>query len=395
MKRLLFIAHRIPYPPDKGDRVRAFHEIRALREQFEVTLACPIRSGAECQAVELLRGEVDDLLVEPLGSKQGLLSGLTSLVRGRSVTEGYFHCPALYRAIRSRAEDKPFDVVLGYCSSMLPYVLATPATGRAIDLVDVDSAKWAGYAQKARWPKSWLYRTEARRVAGLERRAVKSCDAVLLVSEDEARALDTAGQNVLGLPNGVDGDYFHPTARPAGGPPSIVFTGTMDYRPNIEGVCWFADEVLPALQQAVGNLTFTIVGRDPTPPVQRLGRRKGITVTGSVPDVRPYFSAALAAVVPLHLARGIQNKVLEAMSAGRAVVGSPAALEGIEAEIGTDVLQAQSPDEWVEQILLLLRDAARREAIEQAARRRVAEHYTWPARMAPLVALCRRLAGDD
>jgi glycosyltransferase involved in cell wall biosynthesis len=171
-----------------------------------------------------------------------------------------------------------------------------------------------------------------------------------------------------------------------------VFTGTMDYRPNIDGVCWFVREVWPALRQGMPDLTFTIVGRDPARAVRELAQVPGVKVTGSVPDVRPYLAAATLAVVPLRIARGIQNKILEAMSMGKAVVASPAALEGLEVEVGREALQADTPQEWRQRILEMLRDEARRRAIEQAARGRVLAAYDWSARMAPLVRLCEELA---
>jgi len=392
MKRLLFIAHRVPYPPDKGERVRAFHEIRALADHFRVTVAALAHTPADVQAAQELKRWCDRVITDRAGGRAGLLRGAAAMLRGKSATEGYFHSRRLSRALKREAAGEPFDVIFAYCSSALPYALAVPARARVADLVDADSAKWAAYAQSARWPKSWLYRREAAGVRRLERQALQACDAVVLVSRAEAEAMDAASNKVIAVGNGVDTDYFQPQARPQDGPPTLVFTGTMDYRPNVEGVCWFAEEIWPALRRERPDLRLAIVGRNPAPAVRRLAETPGVHVTGSVPDVRPYLASATLAVAPLLMARGIQNKVLEAMAMGRAVVASPAAIEGLEVQPSAEVIEAQPPDQWQREILDLLQNDARRQAIEHAARACVERRFTWTARLKPLVDLCTRLA---
>ena len=393
MKRLLFIAHRLPYPPDKGERVRAFHELKALSRHFRITLASLARGDPDVCAAAELRECCEKVITGSAGGNLGLLRGAVSLCAGKSVTEGYFRDRGLLRTLLQEAQREPFDLVFAYSSSTLPYALALPAHARVMDLVDVDSAKWAGYAHAAWWPKSVLYRMEARGVGALERRAVETCDAVLLVSEAEVAALSLTNGKVAAIGNGVDTNFFKPDGSVPQQAPALVFTGTMDYRPNVEGVCWFVREVWPELKSRVPALTFTIVGRDPTPEVLRLTGTPGITVTGTVKDVRPYLASASVAVVPLRIARGIQNKILEAMAMGRAVVGSSPALEGLDVNIGEEVLRAESPDEWVAAVLGLLSDSGRRERLGQAARTRVVSDYSWASRMMPLVSLCTALAG--
>jgi sugar transferase (PEP-CTERM/EpsH1 system associated) len=313
-----------------------------------------------------------------------------SLLRGRSATEGYFRTSSLCRHIAAAG---PFDLAVGYCSATLPALLAAPAKRRIMDLVDVDSAKWSAYAQAAGGLTRWLYRTESHRVAQLERTAVDRCDAVLLVSDAEVAALTGATDTVMAVGNGVDLDRFTPF--PPAEAPSIVFTGTMDYRPNVEGVCWFVREVWPRLRAAVPAAIFTIVGRDPARPVRRLAEIPGVRVTGWVADVQPYLAAASVAVAPLHIARGVQNKVLEAMACGRAVVATGEALAGLDVRVGVDVLQAADGDEWVQCLTDLLSDRSRIRQLGAAAADAVARRYTWSARMAPLVDLCRRLADEQ
>lgn len=391
MKRLLFIAHRVPYPPDKGERVRAFNEIKALATAFRVTLAALEHGPDDGEAAAQLKRWCEKVITAPAGGKAGLVRGAVNLVMGKSATEGFFWSGRLLRALLQEADREPFDLVLAYSSSTLPYALAVPAGARAIDLIDVDSAKWASYADASRWPTRWVYRREERAVRRLEQQALEQCDAVALVSEAEVRLLDGGSRKVIAVGNGVDTEYFKPMERPPG-PPSLVFTGTMDYRPNVEGVCWFVREVWPELKRRVPDLIFTIVGRDPTPEVRRLAEVPGVAVTGTVADVRPHLAEATIAVVPLRIARGIQNKILEAMAMGRAVVASPAALEGLEVAVGTEALQADAGQAWQRTILDLLADPARRAALGQAARQRVVADYSWDARMEGLVALCQQMA---
>jgi len=392
MKRLLFISHRVPYPPDKGERVRAFHEIEALAQHFRVTVATLTHQPSDVEAAAELKRWCEKIITAPAGRRGGLVRGALALLRGRSVTEGFFRSRRLAHTLHEEAAREPFDLAFVYSSNLLPHALSVPAGARVADLVDVDSAKWISYAEAARWPRRWLYRREARSVRTLEQRALGQCDAVILVSQAEVRALGVESDKVFAVGNGVDTEYFKPTDDEEASPPSLVFTGTMDYKPNIDGVCWFVREVWPGLRRDVPDLTFSIVGRNPTRAVRRLADVPGVNVTGSVPDVRPYLAKATLAVVPLLIARGVQNKILEAMAMGRAVVASGGALAGLELDVGTEAVVAETPDEWHRRIVELLRDHARRREIEQAARARVVSNYSWAKRLAPLVSLCMRLA---
>lgn len=392
MKRLLFIAHRVPYPPDKGERVRALEQIKALSPYYRLTVAAFAHGAGDCDSAAALRQWAEKVVTVPAGGWGGMIRGAVSLLAGRSVGEGVFRAKNLLDLLREESRQEPFDLVVASSSTTLPVVLGVPAGARVMDLVDVDSAKWYQYAANSTWPMRWVYRREAEGIRRLERLAIKRCDAVVVISSAEAAELGPAADNVVIAGNGVDGEYFKPAPNLASAAPSIVFTGTMSYRPNAEGVCWFVREVWPELRKQSPQLTFVIVGRDPTRSVLRLARIDGVEVIGAVPDVRPYLAAASLAVAPLHMARGVQNKILEAMAAGRAVVASPEALAGLEVAQGSEVLSARMPREWQDRIRFLLADPAARSRVEQAARARVLRDYVWSARLAPLVALCRRLA---
>lgn len=396
MKRLLYISHRVPFPPDKGERVRAFHQLRALAEHFDVSLACLTHSPADLQAIDQLRPLCTTILHAPAGSMR---TAVTGLLRGRCVTRGVFDRPALHRQIATEANSPPFDLVVCYSSSTVSYLDDVgPDTPTVMDLVDVDSQKFLDYADRARLLSRWVYRREARGVRKLEAQSLSRCDAVLVVTQAERALLAErpgAGK-VQVVPNGVDVELFQPLPGKAApnASPELVFTGQMDYRPNVEAVCWFADEVLPLLLQSRSDLRFTIVGRQPAPAVTALAERPGVSVTGTVADVRPYLARADLAVVPLQMARGVQNKVLEAMAMGRAVVASTTAAAPIGAETGRDLLTADTPGDYKAAIELLLADDALRTRIGAAARQFVIDRYDWADTLAPFLALCRRLAGQ-
>jgi sugar transferase (PEP-CTERM/EpsH1 system associated) len=413
MKRLLFISHRVPYPPDKGERIRSFHELRALAEHFHVTLASPSRNESETQAAEALRTWCETILIAPTTRRRALMRSAWAMLRGRSATEGFYRSDRLLRMILAEAARKPFDLTLVCSSAMTPCLWQIPCPARVTDLVDVDSAKWAAYARDTSGPRRWFFSRESDQVASLEQEACRLSDAVVVVTGSEAVLLGNARGRRCPLPmtremrdkikvvgNGVDCDYFDlSTVEPAsiknsngqGAHAAMVFTGTMDYRPNVQAVCWFVKNVWPDLKREAPELNFLIVGRQPTREVQRLAQTPGVHVTGAVADVRPYLAAASAAVFPMQMSPGIPNKLLEALAAGRPTVASPCAFEGLNLQVGQHLLRAQTPDQWRHQILTLLADATLREQLGRQARLYVREHFTWEQQLAPLVELCRNL----
>lgn len=392
MKRILYISHCLPYPPDKGERTRAFHEIRALSGQFRVTLACLARDGQSPRQVEPLRSFCEAVVVGRATKLWGLLRGAAGLLGGRSVTESLCRSGRLARRLGRLCVGAAYDLVVGYSSAVLPYVLSARASARVMDLVDIDSLKWRSYAERAHGFKSLMLRREWRLVADLERRALEDCDAVVVVCGREAEAVALRTEKLHVIANGVDTDYFQPLGSAADAPPSVAFLGTMSYRPNAEAVCWFAANVWPALRREFPDARFFIVGRDPPRRVRELGAVAGITVTGTVPDVRPYISSSRVAVAPLQMARGVQNKVLEAMAMARPVVASAAAIGGLDACACAGLIEARTPAKWVGVLSMLLRDGKLCADLGNGARRTVLRNYDWDACMEGLVALCRRLS---
>ena len=393
MQDLLFLAHRIPYPPNKGDKIRAWHLLRHLAQRYRVHLAFLVDDPDDEQFVPALAEICASVSWRPLVPLRAKLRSLLGLLTGAPLTLGYFRDRGLQQAIDRVIREHPPEQFFVFSSAMAPYVERHRAARYVLDLVDVDSVKWRDYAATASGPARLLYRREARALLALERRTAAQADEVLLVSEAEAdlfRALapETAPR-VRHICNGVDTDYFDPAltfADPFGDAPALVFTGAMDYRPNVEAVVWFAGHVMPRLRLLAQAPEFWIVGAHPSPAVLAL-TDADIHVTGRVADVRPYLRHAAAVVAPLRTARGIQNKVLEAMAMAAAVVVTPQAREGLAA-CGNDVLiETDSAEGFASALQSILTVGAG--DIGSRARACVRHHYGWEASFAELDTLMK------
>jgi polysaccharide biosynthesis protein PslH len=388
---ILYLVHRVPYPPDKGDRIRAFHLLRFLARHSSLHLACLADEPVDDNVVAALEHYCQRVAIVALG-RERWFRGLSSLIRGRTITEGAFHSPSLAATVRQWARETDFQVCLASASSMVPYLKmreleTVPAV---VDLVDVDSQKWLDYAAASRGPRRWLYRLEGRRLRRLESALPAWALAVTLIGRAEAdlyRRFCAKGP-VHVVTNGVDLDYFRPC--PDSSPGICTFVGALDYRPNVDGAKWFCREVWPQIIQSRPDARLRLVGRRPTRAVRRLAQLPGVEVIGQVPDVRPQLAAAAVVVVPLQIARGVQNKVLEALAMGKATVGSPQALAGLTAKPGVHLLAAASREQWVESILRLLGDEELRRRVGAAGRRHVEEHHRWSRCLEPLGRLLSR-----
>lgn len=394
-RRVLYLVHRFPYPPDKGDRIRTWNIIRFLAARCRLSVATLADEPVPTEHMAALSEHCDQVHVAPLRPPGRWIRAGWSLLRGRTVTEGAFASPELSRVLHRWSREHTFDAVLVSSSGMLAY-LDMPGlrdVSAVADLIDVDSEKWRQYATSSRGPKRLLYSLEAQRLQALEADLRPSVRAVTLVSPPEADlyrrvSAATPDAEIHALTNGVDLDYFRPDSTPVSdASPTLVFLGAMDYRPNVDAVRWFCREVWPKLRRSRPEAAFEIVGRRPTDDVRRLADLPGVTVTGAVPDVRPHLARATAVVAPLRIARGIQNKVLEAMAASRPVVASPQALEGLEVRHGEQVLAAESPSEWTTALSDLLSRPELQQQLGVSARRYVERHHDWNVRLAPLADL--------
>jgi len=385
---LLLLIHRIPYPPNKGDKIRSYNLLKHLARDYRVHLATFVDDADDWQHVPTVEAMCASSHFAALNPMLARVRSLGALLKNRSLSLDYYEDAGLQRWVDQTVVAHAIKRVLVFSSAMAQYADKYPQARRVIDFCDVDSDKWRQYADKKSWPMSWLYRHEARQLLRYERQVASQYDASLFVSHPEAdlfRQLAPESVERIGhFSNGVDTDYFspeHELANPyAPDERPLVFTGAMDYWPNVDAVQWFCDEVFPLLRRQDPDLRFYIVGSRPAPQVQALAQVAGVTVTGTVPDVRPYIRHARAAVAPLRIARGIQNKVLEAMAMATPVVVSPQALEGIAAEPGRELLLAADAQDFADAVGQLLGRADNTMGL--AARARVEHHYSWPSNLA-------------
>ena len=408
-RRLLMLTHRVPYPPDRGDRIRALHMLEHLSSRFDVSLACTSDEPVTVAQRHVLERLTSRLAIQPISPVYSKVKGLTSLLMGGAVTPACFYRRGLAQTIRRWHHTSPFDAVLTFCTSMIRYARVVTQHDREyeatlspdrlrhhpvrhiIDLVDVDSAKWLDYAQHSSAPMRWVYGTESKRLRQIEAGRFDFFDGVTVVSEAEAGVYRKQVGNHAGLTvvrQAVDLDYFKPL--PDVDTKTIVFVGVLNYKPNADGLCWFVEHVMPKLSECVKGIRLKIVGRHATARIKALGSVPGVEVVGSVPDVRDYLREATAVIAPLQIARGVQTKVLEAMASGRTVVCSPGAADGIDAVDEQHLLIADKPEQWVDQLQRVLTDATLRARLTERARLQVERGYPWEHCLAPLSKLLER-----
>ena len=381
---ILFLAHRCPYPPDRGDRIRSWHVLRHLAARARVHLVA-LDEEVRAPAPELAALLASCTIVPR--TKSRARAAAEALATGRPVSLAAFAHPAVRKAVARVLRQRPIGAIYAFSGQMAQYL---PAAGPPVvmDFVDVDSAKFAAMAANGPVLSRWLLRREARLLGRFEREVATRAAASLFVSAAEDALFREGGGagNLVVVENGIDARHFDPaTVMPQPlSRPTIIFTGQMDYSPNAQAATWFARTVLPLVRERHHDAAFAIVGRAPTAAVRALAGGH-VTVTGEVEDTWPWLAAAAVCVAPLTLARGVQNKVLEAMAMARPVVASPAAAEGID-HAGT-IHIADGAEATAAAILAVLNDPAAAAALGRAARHRVQRRYDWKARLAPLDAL--------
>lgn len=389
---VLFLAHRIPYPPNKGDKIRSFHLLQHLASRYRVYLGAFVDDPADFTHADALDAYCQEKLLRPLSPKVAKVRSLTGLLRGQPLTVPYYRDRAMQAWVDEILAKQHIDRVLIFSGAMAQYVLTDRhrTLTKVVDFVDVDSDKWRQYAPRHRWPMSWLYRREGRKLLCFERRVASACDASLFVSPAEAELFRSLAprqaDRVAYAANGVDLAYFEPEAceaNPYGGDLiPLVFTGAMDYWPNVDAVTWFVHQVLPRLRLTHPQVQFHIIGGGAGAEVEALADQPGVCLGGRVPDVRPWLQYAAVAVAPLRVARGVQNKVLEAMAMAKPAVVTQAALEGIDATPGDHLLVADDADDFAKAVARLIDDQAAADEMGQRARQRVEQAYQWNQNMA-------------
>lgn len=390
--RILFLAHRVPYPPNKGDKIRSFHQLEYLGKRHSVVLMAFADEKEDLDYGKNLEEYCERVEIFPLRPWLAKAFSLRALCTGSPLSSPYFFSPRFARAVKDLLNRGGVDLLFAFSSPMAQYFQDISFIPRVVDLVDADSEKWQQYAQFSPFPLTLLYRREARLLRAWEKGIVEEADRTLVITERERRLIegDAPSGKISVLSNGVDSGYFQPAQEPGEGE-GLVFTGALDYFPNVDGVKLFAQKILPEIHRRMGEVPFFVVGSHPKKEVLILNGRNGIIVHPNVPDTRPYLERAAVAVCPLRICRGIQNKVLEAMAMGKAVVVTPHAFEGIQAEPGRDLVVAEVPDAFCEEVVSLLADPERRRILGQNARRVIEEKYRWEETMAGLEGILKRV----
>jgi sugar transferase (PEP-CTERM/EpsH1 system associated) len=393
--RILYVCHRFPYPPKRGGKIRPFNMIRHLARSHEVVVCSLARSKQEEDEAQGIAPYCSAFHVQRVDETVQKLRMVAALPTPITASTAYFHSLALARTIDRLLAESRFDLIFVHCSSVAHYVRHVRDVPKILDFGDMDSQKWLEYARYKPFPLSAGYWWEGWRLSAYERRLARQFDLCTATTRAEWETLESYRTGVASdwFPNGVDSDFFAPTDGRYNAD-TIAFVGRMDYYPNQQCMLGFCEHALPRLRQRRPGIRLLIVGADPSPKVQRLGAIAGVTVTGSVPDVRSYVRSAALTVAPLTIARGTQNKVLESMAMGVPVVASRAAAGGVDAVPGEHLLVADTPAEQCEAILSLLEDPARRARFAQAARARVLSNHAWPQSMQRLDRIIDRCTGS-
>ena len=386
--KILYLAHRIPFPPNKGEKIRAWRQLVRLSEGHEVWCACLADHHVESEHIAALWAICKDAAVVRRNRKRATAGALRSLAMGSTITEGYFHSRKLCRILDEWSRRVEFDLVVAFSSSMAPYALNVPARRRVLDFCDVDSRKWSDYADRTSWPFRALYAAEARRLALREREWLYSFDASVVITRHEAAAFGRANgaDRLHVIANGVDA--VDDTGGPRASADLIVgFIGALDYLPNVDGIEWFANAIWPRVRLARPDALLRIVGHAPCRRVRRLAAVPGIELIGPVDCARKAVASFDVSIAPLRIARGLQNKVLEAMAAGKPVVVTSACACGIEARDEVDYLVADDAATFAQRVLQLLGDPDFRARIGASARQFVVRNHAW----APILADYERI----
>ncbi|MDH4062793.1 MAG: TIGR03087 family PEP-CTERM/XrtA system glycosyltransferase [Acidobacteriota bacterium] len=386
--KLLFLTHRLPYAPNRGDRIRSYHLLRALAARHEVRLVSLVHDAEEQRHVSDLNGMLAGVEVRHVRRWRNLARVPTKLPSPAPLTHVLLDAD-LKPLLQTHVSRHRPDLVVAYCSGMASLALEPPLSDIpfVLDMVDVDSEKWRTLGACTRGPRGWVYRREAERLARFETDATRKAFATTIVNERERQSLSdlAPGADIRIVANGIDTAAFRPPG-PQAGEPRVVFTGVFNYQPNEEAAVWLAERVWPLVRRSQPQARLTLVGANPTARVQRLTRvDASIEVTGTVPQVQPYLWQAAVAAAPLATARGVQNKVLEAIAAGLPAVVTPVVYAGLPAVAAPACIVASDPTEFSAAILQLLGLTAdeRRARAERAD----LSSLSWPAQLAPFLEL--------
>jgi len=385
--KILYLSQRIPYPPNKGDKLRAFNEIKYLSKHHEISLLCltdDCREMGTPQELNRFCKSIDIVYLPKLQSK--LQSGL-AIFSTISLTLSYFHSKKLKKIVKMKLLSEQYDLIFVYCSSMAQYVDHVHHIPKIIDFVDVDSEKWRQYATYASFPMRLLYRIESYRLRKYEASIAENYQHGVFVSENEAedfKRMVCPCPTISPILNGVDCEMFTPGTEPYDRN-ALIFTGAMDYYANVEAVLYFVDQILPLIKNKIENIKLYVVGSNPAKEIILLAKKEtNVIITGYVEEVQPYMRKAAVFVAPMRIARGVQNKILEAMAMGVPVVTSSLGYEGITAKQGEDIFVEDAPEHFAMRVIELVEDAELRRAVSEKSRKNVESCYNWEINLGKL-----------
>lgn len=408
--KILYLAHRIPFPPNKGDKIRSFNEIKYLSKNHEIHLCCLVDNPKDLQYGNDLKKYCKTVNTVSINPKLAKLKSLIHIFSFKPLSIPYFYSQNLQKKINHLLSDINFDCILCFSSSMAEYIFLSKFFNIKIqnfsntnpclimDFCDVDSNKWHQYSKSSMFPFSYIYKLESHRLSNYETRIAENFDHSIFISEKEVDIFQKKNphiNNINFISNGVNSDYFNPEKSYSiniksdstsidlskNNFPTLLFTGAMDYHANIEGVVWFCEEIFPKIKTIIPEVLFYIVGSNPTFKIQRLQSENSIVVTGYVEDIRPYYQLADVCVIPLRVGQGVQNKVLEAMAMGKATITTSKAIEGINVIPGEHLLVENKPETFSQIVLMLLKDKLYRKQLGIRARQFVKDNYNWDANM--------------
>jgi polysaccharide biosynthesis protein PslH len=383
--KILYLTHTCPYPPNRGDRIRCYHILAHLAKRHALTVVYPVFTDDQLKHQESLQPYCDSVIPIKYNTLSCYASCLLSLFRNYPLSVAFFYSHKLRTLLQTLSP----DFVLADCSTMAPYAIDLPCP-KILDFVDVDSQKWHLFSSMTSFPYSSVYRLESRRLARFEQFLAYHFDYCLVTSHHEKSLLSNFS-HIAVLPNGVDQQYFSTHTMPIRG--NIIFTGVMNYFPNSDAVLHFHRNIFPSIKREVSSAQFIIAGMHPTAQIRALTDRY-TTVTGFVPDIREYLSRASVYVVPLRLAMGVQNKILEAMAMGVPVVATSVANRGINATHGQEILVADDPASFAEATITLLKDRQLREHITENARKFIEQNFSWEKNLHQLDELISQVTGQ-
>ena len=397
MDTVLFLCHRIPFPPNKGDKITTYNLVKYLAARYRVVIGCFIDDEHDRQYIADVEAMSEELFTVDICGKSSLQSGLQSLIAGKPVSTHHYKNQAMQNWVDDVISRRKIDRLIAYSGGTAQFIEHEKYANkkRILDMADVDSDKWRQYAENKPFYSAWIYSREQRLIEAYEQKILREFNAVTLITDEERdhfRNISPAALNdkIVTLGNGVDTDYFDPEAEfdytdsPEKNHQVICFTGAMDYWANVDAVVWFVENIWPEIRSANPDVFFYIVGGKPTDKVKALEAKDGVVVTGRVVDVRPYVSQSLLCVAPLRIARGVQNKVLEAMSMAKPVVMTSMGQEGIALPAEQNPLVEDDIKKQVTLIKSLINKPDALATIGAENRAWIIRHYGWDGALALL-----------